>query len=146
MSYQDLLREGKIKPHQSFYEEIKSMLEVADRDINFAKQSIAHSWDWAFTIAYNASLSVSRAYMYHLGYRPSTPEGHKTVWRFMLLTLPKEYHDRINFFDHMRIKRHKNLYDHVGLISETEVRQIISSAEEYIKDIKELIETSKEKP
>lgn len=57
----------------------------------------------------------------------------------MLLTLPGEAHDRIHFFDRMRVKRNKNLYDHVGLISETEGRQIIRSAEKHIEVIKELV-------
>jgi len=139
MPYQKLLREGKIKTHQATPEEIKDILEVADRDLKFAKNSMAYNWDWAFTIAYNAALSASRAYMYKLGYRPTSAESHKTVWRFMLSALSKEHHDRIHFFNRMRVKRNRNLYDQVGLISETEGRQIIRSAEKHIKVIKELI-------
>ena len=139
MSYQKLLKEGKIKVHQALPEEIKDIFEIADRDLKFAKEAMAHNWDWAFTIAYNAALSASRAYMYKEGYRPSSAESHKTIWGFMLLALPEEHHDRIHFFDRMRVKRNKNLYDHVGLISETEGRQIICSAEKYIAAIKKLI-------
>lgn len=139
MSYQKLLKEGKVKIHHASSEEIKNILEVADRDLSFAKDSMAHNWDWAFTIAYNAALSASRAYMYKIGYRSSSAESHKTVWRFMLLALPEEHHDRINFFNRMRIKRNKNIYDHVGLISETEGKQIIRSAEKHIKGIKEIL-------
>jgi uncharacterized protein (UPF0332 family) len=137
--YQRLLTEGRIKAHQALSEEIKDILEIADRDLGFAKETMAHNWDWAFTIAYNAALSASRAYMYKQGYRPSSAESHKTVWSFMLLALPKEHHDRVHFFDRMRIKRNKNLYDHVGLISGTEGRQIINSAEKHIEVIKKLL-------
>ena len=139
MLYQELLKTGKIKEHRASKEEIKHVLEIADRDIEFAQQAMAHNWDWAFTIAYNAAISASRAYMYNLGYRPSAVEAHKTVWIFLLESLPEEYHKRIHFFNRMRIKRNKNLYDHVGLISETEVKQIIKSAQEHITLIKELI-------
>lgn len=66
--YQKLLKEGKIKVHQVSSEEIKDILEIADRDLSFAKEAMAHNWDWAFTIAYNAALSASRAYMYKIGY------------------------------------------------------------------------------
>ena len=138
MSYRELLKEGKIKIHHATAEEIKDILEVADRDLSFAKDSMSHNWDWAFTIAYNAALSASRAYMYQLGYRPSSAESHKTVWSFMLLALPEEHHDRINFFNRMRVKRNRNLYDQVGLISETEGKQIINSAEKHIEVIKKL--------
>ena len=111
MSYQKLLKEGKIKTHHAIRDEIKDILEVADRDLKFAKETMAHNWDWAFAIAYNAALSASRAYMYQEGYRPTSSESHKTVWRFMLLALSKENHDRIHFFDRMRVKRNRNLYD-----------------------------------
>ena len=139
MPYQTLLKEGKIKIHHASSEEIKDILEIADRDLSFAKEAMAHNWDWAFTIAYNAALSASRAYMYKIGYRTSAAESHKTVWSFMLLTLSEEQHDRIHFFDRMRVKRNKNLYDHVGLISETEGRQIIRSAEKHIEAIRKLV-------
>lgn len=134
-----MLKEGKIKTHRATPEEIKDILEVANRDLKFAKETMAHNWDWAFAIAYNAALSASRAYMYQEGFRPTSSESHKTVWRFMLIALPEENHDRIHFFNRMRVKRNKNLYDQVGLISETEGRQIVSSAEKHIEAIKKLM-------
>ncbi|RKY35639.1 MAG: hypothetical protein DRP78_05285 [Candidatus Omnitrophota bacterium] len=85
------------------------------------------------------SLSASRAYMFKIGYRASSAESHKTVWSFMLLSLSEEHHDRIHFFNRMRIKRNKNLYDHAGLISETEGRQIIRLAAKHIAAIKKII-------
>ncbi|MEK6563461.1 MAG: HEPN domain-containing protein [Candidatus Omnitrophota bacterium] len=139
MLYRELLKEKKIKVHQASPEEIKDIIEIADRDLSFAKEAMAHNWDWAFTITYNAALSASRAYMYKIGYRPSSAESHKTVWSFMLLALPEGQHDRIHFFNHMRVKRNKNLYDHAGLISETEGKQIINSAEKHIVVIKKLL-------
>lgn len=139
MPYQKLLKKGKIKIHQATPEEIKHILGIADRDLGFAKKAMAYNWDWAFTIAYNAALSASRAYMFKVGYRPSSTESHKTVWSFMLLALSEEHHDRIHFFNRMRVKRNKNLYDHAGLISETEGRQIIRSAEKHITTIKKLV-------
>lgn len=139
MSYRELLKDGMIKVHHASAEEIGNVIEIADRDLSFAKEAMAHNWDWAFTIAYNAALSASRAYMYKIGYRPSSAESHKTVWSFMLLALPEDQHDRIHFFNRMRVKRNKNLYDHAGLISETEGRQIVSSAEKHIRAIKKLL-------
>lgn len=137
--YQRLLEENKIKEHKAARDEIESVLEIADRDLGFAKLAMAHNWDWAFTIAYNAAMSASRAYMYYTGYRSSSPESHKTVWKFMLLALPEEYHNRINFFDRMRIKRNRNLYEQAGLVSETELKQLLQSADEYIRNIKSFI-------
>ena len=139
MPYQKLLKEGKIKTHHASGEEIKDILEIADRDLSFAKKSMAYNWDWSFAIAYNAALSASRAYMFKIGYRPLSAESHKIIWNFMLLSLSEEHHDQIHFFNRMRVKRNKNLYDHAGLISETEGRQIIRSAEKYIVAIKKVV-------
>ena len=139
MHYQELLKERKIKTHQASPEEIKDIIEIADRDLSFAKEAMSHNWDWAFTIACNAALSASRAYMFKRGYRPSAAESHKTVWHFMLLSLSEEHHERIHFFNRMRVKRNKNIYDHAGIISETEGRQIICSAEKYITAIKKIV-------
>ena len=41
MPYQKLLKEGKIKIHNALGEEIKDILEIADRNLSFAKQAMA---------------------------------------------------------------------------------------------------------
>ncbi len=51
--YQKLLKASKIRIHHSSVAEIKDILAIADRDLNLAKKTMAHNWDWAFTIAYN---------------------------------------------------------------------------------------------
>ena len=64
MSFEDLLRQGKIRPHRARPEEIERLLALADRDIRMARQTMAEDWDWAFSIAYNAVLQSARALMY----------------------------------------------------------------------------------
>lgn len=43
MLYQELLKEGRIKVHQASPEEIKDIIEIADRDLSFAKEAMAHN-------------------------------------------------------------------------------------------------------
>ena len=53
--------------------------------------TMAEDWDWAFSIAYNAVLQSSRAYMYPRGFRPAAEQGHKNTFAFMRGTLGDEY-------------------------------------------------------
>lgn len=95
MSFRSLLNQGKIKPIKSSKEEIKDILSLADRDIKMAEFVITQDSDWAFSIAYNASLQASRAYMYSRGYRPATSQAHKNTFEFMKVALGKEYEELV---------------------------------------------------
>jgi uncharacterized protein (UPF0332 family) len=93
---------------------------------------INQDWDWAFSISYNAALQASRAYMYSKGYRASSQEAHKTTFEFMKLSLEKGHEDLIGFFDRMRPKRNRAIYDTAGLITETEVKELLKKAKEFV--------------
>jgi len=136
MNFASLLNQGKIKPIKSSKEEIKEILSLSDRDIKMAEFAITQNWDWAFSIAYNAALQASRAYMYSKGFRPDSKNGHKNTFEFMKMALGKERKDLIGFFDRMRPKRNRAIYDTVGLVTETEVKELLIKAKKYISIIK----------
>ena len=137
MIYEGLVKQGKIKPIDASSDEIKEILALADRDLKLAEFVISQNWDWAFSIGYNAALQASRAFMYAQGFRPSSTNSHKNTFEFMSLALGKEYIHLIGFFDRMRPKRNQALYDTAGLISETEVRELLKKSKEYVGIIKE---------
>ena len=139
MSFENLLKQGKIKPIESSFDEIKEILSLADRDIKMAEFIITQNWDWAFSIAYNASLQASRAYMYFKGYRASSQQGHKNTFMFMKIALGGKYKDIVGFLDRMRPKRNKAIYDVSGLITETEVKELIKRSKEFVQIVKEKI-------
>lgn len=141
MNFKSLLDEGKIKPIKSSKEEIKDILSLADRDIKMAEFVITQDLDWAFSIAYNASLQASRAYMYSQGYRPTSKQSHKNTFEFMKLALGKKYEDLVGFFDRMRPKRNRAIYDTAGLITETEVKQLYKKSKEFIGIIKNKLQS-----
>ncbi len=137
MTFEDLVNQEKIKRIKSSKQEIREILSLADRDLKMAEFVITQDWDWAFSISYNAALQASRAFMYSKGYRASGQELHKNSFEFMKTALGKEYEGLIGFFDRMRPKRNRAIYDTVGLITETEVRELLKKSKEFVDMIKE---------
>jgi len=132
MSLENLVKEGKVKSIKSSKQEIKEILSLAERDLKMAEFVINQDWDWAFSISYNAVLQASRAYMYSKGYRASSHEAHKSTFEFMKLSLGRGHEDLIGFFDRMRPKRNRAIYDTAGLITETEVRELLKKAKDFV--------------
>jgi uncharacterized protein (UPF0332 family) len=144
MNFKGLVDEGKIKRINASKEEIKDILLLADRDIKMAEFIITQDSDWAFSIAYNASLQASRAYMYSKGYRAGSNQAHKSTFEFMKIALGKEYGDMVDYFDRMRSKRNIAVYDTAGLITETEVKELLNKSKEFVQIIKGKLSDNKE--
>jgi len=135
-NFESLLRGGKIKPIKSSPKEIGEILSLADRDIKMAEFVLSQDWDWAFSIAYNASLQAARAYMYSKGYRASSSQGHKNTFEFMRIAFGSKYKDLVDFLDRMRPKRNRAVYDVSGMITETEVKELLTKTREFLQIIK----------
>jgi uncharacterized protein (UPF0332 family) len=133
MSYDELLKTRRIRREQISDEEIRHAMERADRDLKTARTVMASDWDWGFSIAYDAVLQASRAYMFAQGYRPASAEAHKNTFAFMRLAMGKAHEDLIAYFDRMRNKRNQAIYDVAGLITETEARNLFSHATDFVK-------------
>lgn len=141
MNYETLLGKGLIKPLKAEPSQIKSRLDLAARDLKTAKQMMDQSRDWAYNIAYNALLQASRALMLAEGYRPTSGEGqHKVTILFAEAALGERFESEIRFFDKMRVKRNRAVYDTAGIVSESEARQAVAFAERFIEKIREIVE------
>lgn len=142
MKIEDLLRKRRIHPHRATDEEIQRLLQLAHRDLKLARRTMAEDWDWAFSIAYNAVLQSSRAYMYSKGYRPAAEQGHKNTLAFLQAELDEEFGSLISYFDRMRTKRNQAIYDVAGLITETEARSILKHAEKFVRAVEGMLRGS----
>lgn len=136
MKYEDLLKSRRIRKQRVSQAEIKRALERAGRDLRTARKILAEDWDWGFAVAYNAVLQASRAYMFAQGYRPASAEGHKNTFAFMQIAMGEEYEDLITYFDRMRNKRNQAIYDIAGLITETEARNLLERATQFVELIR----------
>lgn len=132
MSYDELLKSGRVRREDISKREVAQGLTRAERDLKVARTVMAEDWDWAFAIAYDAVFQASRAYMFAQGYRPSSAGSHKNTFAFMRRAMGREYESLIRYFDRMRVKRHRAIYDVAGLITETEARNLFAKAEEFV--------------
>ncbi len=142
--YEQLLKSGRIRREKISKAEIRRTLEKAERDLKTGRKLMEDDLDWGFAVTYNAALQASRAYMFSRGYRPASAQGHKNTFAFMALALGKEHRDVITYFDRMRNKRNRAVYDASGLITETEARNLLRVTRKFVTMIKKrLAETAR---
>ena len=132
MSIEELTEQGSIHPFEATHSEIEKAMGIARRDLALAEKLLEENLDWCFSIAYNAVLQACRAYMFHSGYRPASAEAHKATFEFMEIAIGEPFKKSISYFDRVRKKRHRTLYDDVGLISEKEAKELLRRARELL--------------
>jgi uncharacterized protein (UPF0332 family) len=133
------------------------LLKVAARDLDAATNNLGGAPDWAYRMAYNAILQVSRALMLSQGYRapeevtnmppfphrylnhfpfPATNTGLRTVrdsWvEFVKEALGEAYENQTHLFDQMRRKRHRVIYETAGLVSRNEAEQVVNFSKGFV--------------
>ena len=132
MSIEELIQQGSIHPFEATRGEIEKAMAIARRDLALAEKLVGENLDWCFSIAYNAVLQACRAYMFHSGYRPASAEAHKATFEFMEIAVEAPLKKSISYFDRARTKRHRTLYNDVGLISEREAEELLRKAKEFL--------------
>jgi len=135
MSIEELLEDGSIHRFDATRGEVERAFEIARRDLTLAERLLGENLDWCFSIAYNAVLQACRAYMFHLGFRPSGAEAHRVTFEFMQVVIEEPVREAVSYFDRARKKRHRTVYDYVGLISEEEAGELVRSAGEFLSYI-----------
>lgn len=139
MTYERLIKQGLIKAYDASEKEIRSLLEIASRDLSTAENMVSINQDWAYNISYNAMLQSSRALMLRKGFRPRGPNQHATVVQFVKQTIGEEYRNLVALFDQMRRKRNRLVYDVAGLVGEKECEESLSLAHEFVALLDNLI-------
>jgi uncharacterized protein (UPF0332 family) len=132
MSIEELIQRGSIHPFEATRGEIEKAMGIARRDLGLAEKLLGENFDWCFSIAYNAVLQACRAYMFRSGYRPASAEAHKATFEFMATVVEAPLKKSISYFDRARTKRHRTLYNDVGLISKREAEELLRRAKEFL--------------
>lgn len=135
MSVKKLVEEGKVHRFKATQDEITKSLEIAHRDLSLANKIQEHDLDWCFSITYNAILQACRAYMFSLGYRAASSEMHKVVFEFMRLAIEEPHKETIAYFDRVRRKRHRTIYNEIGIVSREETKELLTIAKSFITEI-----------
>lgn len=126
MSLTELAGEGKFKAHKTSKSEIHQLLALFQRDIADA-QITNLSADRRFATAYNAALTLSVAALAVSGYQAPNEGHHYWTIRSLAFTLKIDA-KTIEVFNRFRLKRNICDYERIGLISKTEVSEIIELA------------------
>jgi uncharacterized protein (UPF0332 family) len=132
MSIDRLIEEGSIHPFNATQDEVDRAIEIARRDLALAEGILGESLDWSYSIAYNAVLQACRAYMFRLGYRPASSEAHKATFEFMRFAVDEPLRKSVSYFNRVRKKRHRTIYDEVGLITDKEAKELLKRAREFL--------------
>lgn len=124
--------------HQAQSPAILNLLAVADRDLHDCQVS-ALSDDWRFSIAYNAGLQLCMAALNASGYEPA--KGQSAHMR-AIGSLPHTIGMSDAALDGFRKKRGASVYDSAGLISPTEVKEIIVAVKQLRQAVQLWLETN----
>jgi uncharacterized protein (UPF0332 family) len=84
-------------------------------------------------------LQAGRALMFSRGYRPAGEYKHLAVVKFSSEVMEKESKHLAELFDDMRKRRHRVIYEERGSVSESEVKNAIKRAGEFLKAVKAMI-------
>jgi len=143
MNFEELESQGLIKKVGFKKEAVKELIELAERDLKLAKKMLKQDLDWTFNIAYNSMLQSSRALMYYHGFRSLGKTQHLTVEKFISIALGDKFKEKVNAFDMIRRKRHTATYDRTGIISNYEANYSILIAQDFLEEIKKIINKNK---
>lgn len=128
MSLDGWLSEGRIKKHHPTTKEIAGLLQLVERDLSDALTSSLSS-DRRFSTGYNAILQLSTVVVRAAGYRTGGPAHHWVTFQLLPEILGRDEQERTDYFDSCRTKRNTADYDYAGMISETEVVEILREAD-----------------
>lgn len=135
MSYDDLLHEGRIRPHRAEPEEVTARLTLAHARIGDAGLSGLSS-DGRFVFAYDAARSAAEAVMAAEGYRVASGVGHhETVFRCLLVAAGGRWRKTALELEQARSKRNAAEYDEWGLITETEADRLLDVARTFVNQV-----------
>ena len=118
---------GWLKPHVPTVQAIANQFALAARDLRDCKAK-GLSDDWKFNIAYNAALQLANAALNAAGFEVGKGEsGHFRAIHSLEFTIgvaPAE----VRQLDGFRKRRSQSVYDAAGVVSPTEVKEMIQLA------------------
>jgi len=141
MTWRKLLEDNSLQKKKVSFKELESVLNKAHKSLRAADILVNKDIDEsAFKEAYDGMILAGRALIFSLGYKPRTVGSHSITIRFCELYLGKEFRTLVEKFKKMKQKRNYLIYGTGLVISETEAKNAITTAKEFIKEIKEIIQ------
>jgi len=141
MSLEKLLRDRIIQRIRIDRTLTQKTFSIATRDLETAKSVLEDgSYSWSLAIAYNAMLQAGRALMFSKGFKPAGQYQHVAVVRFLQEIFSKELTERlISILDRIRKKRHTAIYEEPEVVSESEAKNAVLWANEFISQAEKIL-------
>jgi len=140
MNLSDLLSKDLVEKFESDKRQAQIEITNADKNLKSAKKMFdIDEWGYAHTAAYNAMLHAGRALMFSKGYRPKSSDHHVAVVSFSYIYEKKYSLEILGSFDKGRKRRHEFQYDDADAISESQAKNLIEHASEFIIKTKEIL-------
>ena len=130
MNLQDLLAQGRLRRRSTRREEIRGLLQVADRDLGDAAVPGLSS-DRLFLIAYEAALTLTTIPLRCAGYETYGLGHHWTTFQALPLIMGNDFADLSDYFESCRNKRNVGAYDRSGSISQSEASELVEEAKAF---------------
>jgi uncharacterized protein (UPF0332 family) len=141
MTWKKLLEDNSLQEKKVSFREVESVLNKAHKSLQAAEILVKKDIDEsAFKEVYDAMILASRALIFSLGYKPRSIGSHTITIKFCELYLGKKFKTLVERFKKMKQKRNYLIYGTGLTISETEAKNAIITAKEFIKEIKEIIQ------
>ena len=109
MSLQSWANNGWLRPHKTSSQEIVNLLNIVERDLSDAAESI--SPDWRFSIAYNAALRLNTILLYASGFRAEKALQHYRTIQALPVILGNRWNKDAEYLETCRKKRNIVEYD-----------------------------------
>lgn len=134
MTLEQWLNNRWLAEHETSRDEISGLLSVVERDLQNAAVA-GLSPDWGLAIAYNAALQCALAALAARGYRPGRGGSHH-YYAIQSLQFTLGIDDAvIRTLDAFRKKRNIADYERAGLVTSTEVEELVHLAAELRKQL-----------
>ena len=134
MSLKQWKANGWLKPHQTDAQELRNLLEIADRDLQDATSKDLSN-DWKFGIAYNAALKLCTMMLFDAGYMPEKNLAHYRTLLSIEYTLGEHRKDDAIYLDACRAKRNHVEYDYVDGASLAEATELVEFAKQLREEV-----------
>jgi hypothetical protein len=140
MPYNDLEREGRIRPHGMTTEECKhhvaELLDLAELDL-FDASIVQRPLDRRQNSAYEAARAGADVVMVAEGYRRVGGEGqHAVLFAFLRLVTDEAFGAEARYFDVARKIRNKTRYEKTGIVSEATTIGTIALAQQFLAEVR----------
>ena len=130
MSFERFLEERRLRPHRTNKDDLRHLLEIAERDIADAEVE-GLSADRRFLIAYDAALTLSTIPLYSAGYETHGTGHHWVTFQLLPHFMGKEASEVAIYFESCRSKRNVGTYDRGGEISDAEAGELLDEVLDF---------------